>query len=227
MIILANPNNPSGTLVAVDELRRLCDAGDQRNRRRRRGVRRLRPGGGHRREPAALPGAPPEPGRAAHDVEELQPGGRPPRACCSRRRRWWTELVEGQGQLQRQRRSPRRSVSPRSRIAAVHEDVHPPNAGPARASGARARRRSVGRGGRIGRQLPMARSASAPRRTAPSRGEELRAVVVARPIRRRFRNTQHRRLQQERPPARGPRARVAIVTAARFVGAVTSATCQA
>jgi histidinol-phosphate aminotransferase len=26
MIILANPNNPSGTLVAVDELRRLCDA---------------------------------------------------------------------------------------------------------------------------------------------------------------------------------------------------------
>ena len=26
MIILANPNNPSGTLVPVDELRRLCDA---------------------------------------------------------------------------------------------------------------------------------------------------------------------------------------------------------
>jgi len=26
MIILANPNNPSGTLVAVDELRRVCDA---------------------------------------------------------------------------------------------------------------------------------------------------------------------------------------------------------
>ena len=79
MIILANPNNPSATLVPVDELRRLCDAAPERGRRRRRGLRRLRAGRRHRREHAALPGAAPEPGRAADDVEELQPGGRAPR----------------------------------------------------------------------------------------------------------------------------------------------------
>ena len=89
MIILANPNNPSATLVPVDELRAP--------------VRRGAAGAivvvdeayvdfalGAGIDASMLPylGPAPEPGRAADDVEELQPGGRAPRACCSRRRRW-------------------------------------------------------------------------------------------------------------------------------------------
>ena len=56
MIIVANPNNPSATLVPVDELRRLRRRGRRKHRRRRRGLRRLRAGRRHRRQHAAVPG---------------------------------------------------------------------------------------------------------------------------------------------------------------------------
>ena len=49
MIILANPNNPSATLVPVDELRRLCDAG----RRRARSSSSTRPTSTSRSAPAS------------------------------------------------------------------------------------------------------------------------------------------------------------------------------
>ena len=45
MIILANPNNPSATLVPVDELRKLATP-RRVDRRHRRGLRRLRAGAG-------------------------------------------------------------------------------------------------------------------------------------------------------------------------------------
>ena len=122
----------------------------------------------HRREHAAVPGAAPEPGRAAHVLEELQPGGRAPRAAvrggAARRR-----ADEGQGQLQRQRRHPgarRRGA----RGPQLPRGVRAPHAGPARAPGARAARRSAGRGPSRPPTSCCARSASAPRRcTARSR----------------------------------------------------------
>ena len=56
MIILANPNNPSGTLVARRRAAPPVRRRARRRRRRRRGVRRLRARGRHRREHAAVPG---------------------------------------------------------------------------------------------------------------------------------------------------------------------------
>ena len=125
MIILANPNNPTATLVPVDALRALCDEARGRDRRRRRGLRRLRAGRRARRQHAALPRPAREPGRAAHDVQELQPGRRAPRPAV-RRRADRRGADQGQGQLQRQRRHPgdrhRRARRPRlpRRLRAPH-----------------------------------------------------------------------------------------------------------
>ena len=163
MIILANPNNPSATLVPVDDAARALRRGAGRDRRRRRGLRRLRARRRARRQHAAVPGPAREPGRAAHVLQELQPGGRAPRPAV-RRRADRRRADQGQGQLQRQRASPRRWASRRWRIAPTTTTVV------RRTLDERARlEAALGGAGpdlaRIGRQLPARRD----RRRAPRR----------------------------------------------------------
>ena len=107
-------------------------------------------------------GAAPEPGRAAHVLEELQPGGRAPRAAV-RGGAAGRGAGEGEGQLQRQRRDPgarrRRAGGPQ-----LPRAVRAPDAGRARAPGARARGARLDVAGVGARISCCARSASAPRR---------------------------------------------------------------
>jgi hypothetical protein len=94
LILIANPNNPSATLIPVDDLRQLAG--------RRRGVHRLRQRPGQH---LALAGSAPEPDRAADVLEELQPGGRAA-GTAVRGGAAGGAAEQGQGQLQRQRDHP-------------------------------------------------------------------------------------------------------------------------
>ena len=86
LVFIANPNNPTGTIVTAEEVERfLDDVPEQRHRRLRRGLLRLRPGARFPRQPR-LPPAGPAGDRAADVLEDLEPG-RPARRVRDRRAR--------------------------------------------------------------------------------------------------------------------------------------------
>src|SRR6185437_13374904 len=104
MIILANPNNPTATLVPVDTQRALCDQAREAIVVVDEAYVDFALGAGI--DASMLPSlGQHENGRPAHDVQELQPGGRAPRPPV-RRRADRRGADQGQGQLQRQCRHP-------------------------------------------------------------------------------------------------------------------------
>ena len=172
MIILANPNNPSGTLVPVDELRALCDAATGAIVVVDEAYVDFALGAGI--DASMLPYLAQHPNlvvlRTMSKSYSLA-GARLGLLFAA------APLVDGadqgQGQLQRQRRHAgarrRRAGGPQ-----LPRGVRAPHAGPARAPGTRAGRRSAGRGPNRPPTSCCARSASAPRRsTARSRSEGL------------------------------------------------------